>query len=474
MPLSSPPAGVLRDIGNKNNVNNVGSADARHKLGAVKLFHDENTDAANSSTGRRGSSKLSVKTPGLNTSNEAMVRRMEAAEAEAARYREELRQALATVKQRNQRVQELKASHAQSNERYTVLLKSNDEASKELAVLRTQLASNGGVGGASAAATVANVERLKAEAERMESSNELLREERAALNRRLTKRDAACAGMKDELSAAVKREDDLREQLETLQLDLEKASAEAHENAEALAEAREQVSQEDGDGGTAWPLQKAALEAQVQDLEEQLAAAGRRNASLVAERVVMGEETTRQSREHEVLVTSLQEELSTLHRRTSADLRDWQRRHREAVAAQRAVEGQLERLVEAGKSIALVGERQASLQQSLHETRDLLCAAMKSKITSAEAEAERGSAAAPPERVVEGILEHVLGRVFAIDDVRGNEGCLDGEEVRRRETEHELRRAALADLGDTLKRVTVEMVRCGSQHDLKDTVMCCR
>lgn len=441
--------GVLRNIGNKNGDSTMRSPEARRKLGAIKLFHDENTGpgvSSNSSTGMV-TGKCSGVTSALSQSSvNAALRR---AEAEAARYREELRQTTATLKQRNQRVQEMKASKAQSNERYTALLKNNEEAMKELAVLRSQLANDGG----STAAAIGNVERLKAAAESLESSNDLLREEKDSLAGRLAKREAACAVMKDELSAASQREASLGEKLELVQSGLETALKEEKEKAEVLA--KEQASRGAGDGKeeAAWALERTALIAQVEDLEEQLAAARRRSTSLVAERAVMVEESARLRRDHDAVVASLHEELEILQRRTSADVRDWQRRHREAVAARRVVEGQLERLVGAGKSIALVGERQAALEQSLNEACGLLSVALSTEVSGEPKEVA--------ERVVEGVIEHVLGRVFEAggSGKDGRRGELDSDDAKEREADHELRREALAALGNTLENLTAEMVR---------------
>lgn len=175
----------------------------------------------------------------------------------------------------------------------------------------------------------------------------------------------------------------------------------------------------------------------------------------------------RQSRERDMIVAGLQEELHVMHRRTSADLGDWQRRHLEAVTARKAVEGQLEHLVSAGKSIALVGERQSALEASLQEACRLLSVALDAQLSGERVgvmqhreEAGGRIGVLAPERVVEGVIEHVLGRVFEASS-RSESDEIGEEERQEREAEHQLRREALAALGDTLETLTAEMVSCG-------------
>lgn len=414
--------------------------DTRRKLGAIKLFTDE-TSTVSTSTPR---------TPASSYLGDAINQ----AEAQIARYKEERRQAIVALSQESDKVLDLKAAAASTNERYTALLKNHEEANKELALLRTQLASgNSGNSG--------SVERLKMAVESLEASNELLREERGSLAARLAKREAACATMKDELTAMARQDKKLHEELELAQEELKKAAETVKERDRALAETG-------GQDFAEWKIQKAALEAQVQELEQQFTAAGHRCASVVAERAVMVEESARQAREHEIIVAELQDELRSLHRRTSADLGDWQRRHREAIAARKAVEGQLERMLAAGKSISAISDQQAALERSLKEACDLLYHTVQAEVPRKGAadkgievaqEDEVGPAAA--ERAVEGILEHVLGRVFEAShtNVEDKKPERNDEEAREREAEHELRRDALTTLGRAFDQLTEEMVR---------------
>lgn len=269
--LFSP--GVLRDL-DKENIDNTAArlpartpdGGSRRKLSAIKLYHHENTDGGLTAT-LSAKEKAPVKTP-LSQNSATGSTALSCAMVEVDRYKEERRQAIAALKQRNERVQDLKAATALTNERYTALLKSHQETTKELAVLRTQFVGGG------AATTAANIERLKAEAQSLETSNELLRKERSSLAARLAKREAACAGMKDELAAASQREGILREDLVRVRQELEEASREASEKAEALAAAEK--GNDDRIDNAELALNKAAMEAQVKDLEEQLAAAVRR------------------------------------------------------------------------------------------------------------------------------------------------------------------------------------------------------
>lgn len=356
------------------------------------------------------------------------------------------------VNKRNERVLELKASTALANARCTALLESQEEANKELGLLRVQVATGGGGGGVSGGGGAGNVERLKAVAESLEINNELLREERDSLDARLAKRETALAGFKGNLADAATRERNLKEELSALREELAMAERDAIDR-EANDQAGTGNIKEDE-----WTLQKAALDAQIVELETQLTAAGRRYAAVAAEKAVLAEESARREREHESTVAALQEELQSLYRRTSADLGDWQRRHREAIGAKKAVEGQLDRLVSASKSIARVAEKQAILEASLQEACELL-----STTVSAETE-HRGAPriqSESPERVVEGVLETVLGRVFEatrVDGVAGVNGVEDSV-GREREVKQVLLQEEVVSLCKTLEKLTAEMVR---------------
>lgn len=321
------------------------------------------------------------------------------AKSEAAKYKEEFRLAQRALDGRNERVRDLKSTTASTNLRYTALLKSHEEVNKEVGLLRTQLVNGGGGDG--------NVERLKARIENLETNNELLREERSSLETRLAKREAAMANTKADLAAAAQRESALCAEAKGLREELD----EALRDATARADAQNQVASGTGAGQAQWALEKASLDAQIGELEAQLSASGHRCASAAAERAVLAEEATRRENEHNSAVAALQDELRSLHRRTSADLGDWQRRHREAVGARKAVEGQLERLVGASKSVALVSEKQAALEASLQEA----CGLLSKAVLAESAGIDGGAVALGPdstERVVEGVLENILGGVF--------------------------------------------------------------
>ena len=368
------------------------------------------------------------------------------AKSEAAKYKEEFRLAQRALDGRNERVRDLKSTTASMNERYTALLKSHEEANKELGLLRTQLV-NGGVGDG-------NVERLKARIENLETNNELLREERSSLEARLAKWEAAMAGTKTDLAAAAQREGALREEVEGLREELD----EALRDATARADAQNQAASDVGAGQAQWALEKASLDAQIGELEAQLSASGRRCASVAAERAVLAEEATRRENERNSKVAALEDELRSLHHRTSADLGDWQRRHREAVGARKAVEGQLQRLVSANKSVALVAEKQAALEASLQEACGLLSEAVLAEGVGVD-EAAAGLSPDSTERVVEGVLENILGGVF--ERVRADPAERPDEEEERREQETEgvLREEMTAMLQGRLEKLTAEMVR---------------
>ena len=321
------------------------------------------------------------------------------AKSEAAKYKEEFRLAQRALDSRNERVRDLKSTTASTNLRYTALLKSHEEVNKEVGLLRTQLVNGGGGDG--------NVERLKARIENLETNNELLREERSSLETRLGKREAAMAKTKTDLAAAAHRESALREEAKGLREELD----EALRDTTARADAQNQAASDTGAGQAQWALEKASLDAQIGELEAQLLASGRRCASVAAERAVLAEEATRRENERNSAVAALQDELRSLHHRTSADLGDWQRRHREAVGARKAVEEQLERFVGGSKSVALVAEKQAALKASLQEA----CGLLSQAVLAESAGVDGGAVGLGPhstERVVEGVLENILGGVF--------------------------------------------------------------
>lgn len=472
--------GVLQEIG-KENVqahNNGNSAlqamrgktptkDVRRKLGVVKLFQDDDnamgvTASASSSKTPGSSQKKQQQWP----QQQQQLLQQQRSDA-LSRAEAQTTKAMAALKQRNDRVKDLKAVVASANERHMTLLKRHKEVEQENTLIRTQLAASSSSSAASGGVgTAGNIERLKAENERLETSNGLLREERGSLTTRLSKREAAYVALKDDLAASSLREESLREEVDQLRAELESTSLQASEGEEQTlaAQASAATTSSGGKGNAEWTLQKAALDAQVQELEEQSAAAGRRCASVAAERAVLTEESARRAREHDATVTSLQEELQSLHRRTSADIGDWQRRHREAVAARNAVAEQLERLLGAGKSIATVTQRQAALEESLKEACNLLSTVLDAAVSTGGGKNEDNPdgeipGVASAGRVAEGILEHVLGRVFEATGEEGKARAAEDEGAKEREAEHELRREALAALGETLEKLTGEMVR---------------
>lgn len=428
------PSDVLRQLDKENvqvNTTNVPAGKGRTpdrrrgkaNAGAgFKVFQPEADDSRPSTTKKdRPPSQLEVE--------------LSLAKSEAAKYKEEFRLAQRALDGRNERVRDLKSTTASTNLRYTALLKSHEEANKELALLRTQLVNGGGGDG--------NLEQLKARIENLETNNEMLREERSSLEARLAKRGAAMAGIKTELAAATQREATLRGEAEGLREELDKAIRDASEQNQATSDSAAEQAQ--------WALEKASLEAQVGELEEQLSTSARRNASVVAERAVLAEEVTRRENDHKSALSALQDELRSLHRRTTADLGDWQRRHREAVGARKAVEAQLERHVGESKSCALVAETLAGLGTSLQEAYGLLSAA----VVSEGADGKGGPDST--ERVVEGVLENILGGVFE----RVKEEGVDEEEEearRKQEAARVLGDEAAAMLGDTVEKLTAEMV----------------
>lgn len=369
--------------------------------------------------------------------------------AALAYFESEVARLKSSLNRRNERVLELKAFAASANARSTALMKSHEEANKELGLLRAQVATGGGGGGGAG-----NVERLKAAAESLETNNELLREERDSLDARLAKRETALAGFKGDVAAAANRERGLQEELDDVREELAMAERDVSDrDAKALGQAGT-GNRNEGE----WTFQKAALDAQVIELETQLTAAGRRCAAVAVEKAVLAEESTRREREHESTVAALQEELQSLHRRTSADLGDWQRRHREAIGAKKAVEGQLDRLVGASRSIARVAEHQAILEASLQEACELLSTTVVAETTHRGDLPVRSES---PERVVEGVLENVLGRVFEATRVDEEAGVTETDENggREREAKQVLLQEEVVLLGETLEKLTAEMVR---------------
>lgn len=393
----------------------------RGKGGSVgfKVFQDE-SEAARPPTSKKERSHLqlaAVLTP---------------TELEVSRYKEQYHQAQRTLNAQSQRIQELKATTASANERCTALLKSNEEATNELTLLRNQLARG--------RAGIDNVDRLKFMAEGLETGNELLRQERSSLEARLARRDAAISAMKNDLTGAAQRESSLREESRRLQTELETASRAASERVGAP---------DQGSGSEAqWALEKAALDAKISALEAQLVASGRQFAAAVAaERAVLAEESTRREKEDSSTVLALQEELQLLHRRTSAELGDWQRRHREALVAKQAAEGQLELLVGASDSVARVAEEQALLEASLQEAGTLL--SQEAKRDAAATDRDHGPSSA--ERVVDGVLENILGRVFEATREKEEGG-------RERDRDQELRNETAVAPLETVGELTAEMV----------------
>lgn len=352
------------------------------------------------------------------------------AKSEAARFKQAALHAQRALEERNEVVRQLEVSKASTKQRYTALLHSHEEANKELALLRTQQLSNDASSG--------DVERLKATVDNLETNNELLREERGSLQKRLAKRDAAVADMKADLAEAARREASLREQLSSLQEELETAAREAEDLAA-------------GNGAQAkWSREKEALDSRVSEVETLAESAGGRCVELTAERDLLAEELARREKEHGTAVAALQEELQGLHRRTAADLGDWRQRYRQEVGAKKAVQGQLERLVSASESIASVFEKHAAVEASLQEAYDLLSQAV---IAEEGGEGVEAGGRSPAERVVEGVLEHVLGRVF-----QATSGDEREEGKREREAERRLSIEASENLGEELEKLTVDTV----------------
>lgn len=290
--------------------------------------------------------------------------------------------------------------------------------------------------------------RLRATVANLEEGNQLLREERGSLQSRLAKRDAAVSAMRDDLAAAARRDSGLRDELDLLKGELDTASREA----EARAAGNEAQAQ--------GALEKEALERRVSDLEAQAAASGRRCVALAAERDLLVEESARRDREYGSAVAALQEDIQALHRRTTADLGDWRQRHRQEVCAKKALQEQLDRLIAASELIARVAEKQAVMEASLQE----VCGLLSREVVVLADEGGGGGGAAT---VVDGVLEHVLGRVFQAVAAADPSGVGEGEEEdeedeerrKEREAESELNKEASESLGKELQRLTADMVR---------------
>ncbi|CBN79870.1 expressed unknown protein [Ectocarpus siliculosus] len=427
--LFSP--GVLQQLDKENVVNTPArTPDRRRKLGSAirgtssaaaagvgfKVFQQQGEASTRTSVAGQEASQLATD--------------LSRAESELARLKEEARQARRALDERNEMVEQLKASKANTKQRYTALLQSHEEANKELELLRTQKLDSSGDSGSGI------VEQLRATVENLETNNELLREERGSLQTRLAKRDAAVSAMKADLAAATQRDDALRQKADRLREELDAAAAASKAGAQAQ-----------------WDLDKEALEARIGELETQAASSGRRCVELVAERDLLAEESARREKEHASTVASLRSEMQGLHRRTTADLGDWRQRYRQEVGAKRALEGQLERLVAASESVTRVIEKHAVLEASLQEAYGLLSQAVLAE--------ERGGGGQEEEaaRVVEGVLEHLLGRVFQATATSGDEEeeGEDEEGRKEREADRRLSKEASDNLGEELEKLTADM-----------------
>ncbi|CAM9301305.1 unnamed protein product [Ectocarpus fasciculatus] len=427
--LFSP--GVLQQLDKENVVNTPArTPDRRRKLGSA--IRGTSTSAAAPGVGfkvfqQQGEATARTSVAGQEASQ--LAADLSRAESEVARLKEEARQSRRALDERNEVVEQLKTSKANTKQRYTALLQSHEEANKELALLRTQKLDSSSDSGSG------SVERLRATVENLETNNELLREERGSLQTRLAKRDAAVAAMKADLAAAAQRDDALRQEADRLREELDAAAG--------------------GDGGAQaqWALDKEVLEARIGELETQAASSGGRCVELVAERDLLAEESARREKEHASTVASLRSEMQGLHRRTTADLGDWRQRYRQEVGAKKALEGQLERLVGASESVTRVIEKHAVLEASLQEAYGLLSQAVLAEERGGGEEEEDAT------RVVEGVLEHLLGRVFqatatSCDEEEEGE---DAEGRKEREADQRLSKEASDNLGEELEKLTADM-----------------
>ncbi|CAM9165342.1 unnamed protein product [Ectocarpus sp. 4 AP-2014] len=428
--LFSP--GVLQQLDKENVVNTPArTPDRRRKLGSAIRGTSSSAAAGVGFKVFQQQGEATARTSMAGQENSQLATDLSRAESEVARLKEEARQARRALDERNEMVEQLKASKANTKQRYTALLQSHEEANEELALLRTQRLDS------SSDSDSGSVERLRATVENLETNNELLREERGSLQTRLAKRDAAVSAMKTDLAAAAQRDDALRQEVDRLREELNAAAAAA---SKAGAQAQ-------------WDLDKEPLEARIGELETQAASSGRRCVELVAERDLLAEESARREKEHASTVASLRSEMQGLHRRTTADLGDWRQRYRQEVGARKALEGQLERLVGASESVTRVIETHAVLEASLQEAYGLLSQAVLAE--------ERGGGGQEEEaaRVVEGVLEHLLGRVFQATVTSGDkeEEGEDEEGRKEREADRRLSKEASDNLGEELEKLTADM-----------------
>ncbi|CAM9254608.1 unnamed protein product [Pylaiella littoralis] len=453
--------GVLQQLDKENVINTPRTADRRRKLGpstaaALVKAAGSAADAADADAdadadagfkvfqeGRGANTHLSVTKPRRPAAGQLAVE-LSHAESEAARFKEEARRTQQALDERTELIQQLKADKASTKQRYAALLQSHQEAQKELALLRTQQlnhdnSDNGAVG--------ANIERLNSTIENLETNNQLLREERGSLQARLAKRDATVSAMKDDLIAAARRDESLREEVGRLQ----QVCAAAKEDALAAAANDGAVAQAQHQ----WELEKETLGARIRELEARAESSGRRCVALAEERDLLA----RREKEHgPAAVAALQEEIQALHRRTTADLGDWRQRHRQEVCAKRAVQGQLDRLVATSESITRLAEKQAVFEASLQQACDLLSQAVLED--GGGGGRDEGNSRNAPARVVEGVLEYVLGRVFqaTVAGSGGVEGGEEDEEERKeREADQGLSEEASANLGGVLEKLTADM-----------------
>ncbi|CAN0346127.1 unnamed protein product, partial [Ectocarpus sp. 8 AP-2014] len=427
--LFSP--GVLQQLDKENVVNTPArTPDRRRKLGSAIRGTSSSAAAGVGFKVFQQQGEASTRTSVAGQEASQRTTDLSRAESEVARLKEEARQARRALDERKEMVEQLKASKANTKQRYTALLQSHEEANKELALLRTQKLDSSSDSGSG------SVERLTTTVENLETNNELLREERGSLQTRLAKRDAAVSAMKADLAAAEQRDDALRQEADRLREELDAAAAASKAGAQAQ-----------------WDLDKEALEARIGELETQAASSGRRCVELVAERDLLAEESARREKEHASTVASLRSEMQGLHRRTTADLGDWRQRYRQEVGAKKALEGQLERLVGASESVTRVIEKHAVLEASLQEAYGLLSQAVLAE--------ERGGGGQEEEaaRVVEGVLEHLLGRVFQATATSGDEEeeGEDEEGRKEREADRRLSKEASDNLGEELGKLTADM-----------------
>ncbi|CAM9609130.1 unnamed protein product [Choristocarpus tenellus] len=458
---------VIHDS-DKENISVLTKTPSRHNTGAtLKPNSSLKRPLANMEGDQNASEKMDQLRSALRRAKE-----------EAEMYKSDRQQVITAFKKQTLQVKALQDSATAERDDKMLLVKLHEEKAKKLELLRiTNDHQTNETYAAVDDPAAADLDRLKGSVESLEIRNNLLREDRDSKTLLLAKRESTCANLREELDAAKRREEELQMDLVTLRAEVEVARTKSKSVADAEA---------------AWEMEKVELSAQVQDLEAQVRVA----ASSSAESHAAHDSAKRRVHELDQKVVALQDDLTSLHRKSTTDLRDWRQRYQEAVASRKAVEARFSRTRDAEATLTLVSERQSQLDKALHEAYDLLLKRFRSRgeaiaggcITCAREGSSQGIVLDqgkgdlstptvvstvvpgagragrvdwdPPQfatMAVEGVLEQVLGGVFQAVLPAGGKPHMCHSPSKRQEVELELGGEAVAILSATLGKLETEM-----------------